>query len=33
MKKKYEFRSKYFNELNINELYEIVKSRYEVFAC
>lgn len=33
MKKKYEFRSKYFNELNITELYEIVKSRYEVFAC
>lgn len=33
MKKKYEIRSKYFNELNINELYEIAKARYEVFAC
>lgn len=33
MKEKYEFRSKYFNELNINELYEIAKARYEVFAC
>ncbi|WP_066889486.1 GNAT family N-acetyltransferase [Clostridium nigeriense] len=33
MKKKYEFKNKYFNELNISELYEIVKSRYEVFAC
>jgi ElaA protein len=33
MKKKYEIRSKYFNELNISELYEIVKARYEVFAC
>ena len=33
MKKKYEFKNKYFNELNITELYEIVKARYEVFAC
>ncbi|MGG7144454.1 GNAT family N-acetyltransferase [Clostridium nigeriense] len=33
MKKKYEIRSKYFNELNINEIYEIAKARYEVFAC
>ena len=27
------FKIKHFNELNINELYEIVKARYEVFAC
>ena len=33
MNKKYEFKNKYFNELNITELYEIVKARYEVFAC
>ena len=31
--KKYEIRIKAFNELNISELYEIVKARYEVFAC
>lgn len=31
--KKYEIRIKTFNELNISELYEIVKARYEVFAC
>lgn len=30
---KYKFKCKSFNRLNINELYEIVKSRYEVFAC
>lgn len=28
-----DFKIKEFNELNINELYEICKSRYEVFAC
>ena len=33
MEKKIEFRSKHFNELNISELYEIAKARYEVFAC
>lgn len=33
MKNSYKFRCKYFNELNISELYEIVKARYEVFAC
>ena len=33
MKYKYKFKCKSFNKLNINELYEIVKSRYEVFAC
>ncbi|MBE6053386.1 MAG: GNAT family N-acetyltransferase [Clostridium sartagoforme] len=33
MKNSYEFRCKCFNELNISELYEIVKARYEVFAC
>lgn len=33
MKNNYKFRCKYFDELNISELYEIVKSRYEVFAC
>ncbi|VYU55775.1 GNAT family N-acetyltransferase [Clostridium tertium] len=33
MEEKYEFRSKYFDELNINEFYEIAKARYEVFAC
>ncbi|MDU3350676.1 MAG: GNAT family N-acetyltransferase [Clostridium sp.] len=33
MDKKIEFRSKHFNELNISELYEIAKARYEVFAC
>lgn len=27
------FKIKHFNELTVNELYEIVKSRYEVFAC
>lgn len=31
--KKYEIKIKTFNELNISELYEIVKARYEVFAC
>lgn len=30
---KYKFRVKKFNELSINELYEIVKSRSEVFVC
>ncbi|KLE17547.1 GNAT family N-acetyltransferase [Clostridium sp. C8] len=33
MKKEFEFRLKYFDELNINELYDIVKVRYEVFVC
>lgn len=33
MKKDFEFRVKYFNELNINELYDIAKARYEVFVC
>ncbi|MDV4152353.1 GNAT family N-acetyltransferase [Clostridium sp. AL.422] len=33
MKDNYEFRCKYFDQLNISEFYEIVKSRYEVFAC
>lgn len=33
MKKKYKIISKNFNELKISELYEIVKARYEVFAC
>lgn len=33
MKYNYKFKCKSFNKLNINELYEIVKSRYEVFAC
>lgn len=33
MKNNYEISCKNFNELSINELYEIVKSRYEVFAC
>ncbi|MGL5345820.1 MAG: GNAT family N-acetyltransferase [Peptostreptococcaceae bacterium] len=27
------FKVKHFNDLTINELYEIVKARYEVFAC
>ena len=27
------FKVKHFNELNIDELYEIAKVRYEVFAC
>ena len=27
------FKVKHFNELNIDELYEIAKARYEVFAC
>lgn len=27
------FKIKHFNELSINELYEIAKCRYEVFAC
>ncbi len=27
------FKIKHFNELTSNELYEICKSRYEVFAC
>ena len=27
------FKIKHFNELNVNEMYEIAKSRYEVFAC
>lgn len=27
------FKIKHFNELTVNELYEIAKSRYEVFAC
>ena len=27
------FKIKHFNELSIDELYEIVKARYEVFAC
>lgn len=27
------FKIKHFNDLNINELYEIAKARYEVFAC
>lgn len=27
------FKVKHFNDLNINELYEIAKARYEVFAC
>ena len=33
MKENYKFICKDFNELNIFELYEIVKARYEVFAC
>lgn len=33
MKKKYKIISKNFNKLKISELYEIVKARYEVFAC
>ena len=33
MKSKYKFSCKIFKKLNINELYEIVKSRYEVFVC
>lgn len=28
-----DFKIKKFNELDINELYEICKARYEVFAC
>ena len=27
------FKIKHFNELNVNEMYEIARSRYEVFAC
>lgn len=27
------FKVKHFNDLNVNELYEIAKARYEVFAC
>lgn len=27
------FKIKHFNDLTVNELYEIAKSRYEVFAC
>ncbi|RDY26787.1 GNAT family N-acetyltransferase [Romboutsia weinsteinii] len=27
------FKIKHFNELNVNEFYEIAKARYEVFAC
>lgn len=27
------FKIKHFDELTVNELYEIAKSRYEVFAC
>lgn len=33
MKNNYKFKCKDFKKLNINELYEIVKSRYEVFVC
>ena len=33
MEKKIEFRSKHFNELNISELYEIAKARYEVLLA
>ncbi|MGL5316609.1 MAG: GNAT family N-acetyltransferase [Peptostreptococcaceae bacterium] len=27
------FKVKHFNDLTVNELYEIAKARYEVFAC
>lgn len=33
MRKKYLYKSKRFSELTIEELYEIAKVRYEVFAC
>lgn len=33
MNNNYKVVCKSFNELNVNELYEIVKSRYEVFVC
>lgn len=33
MKYNYKFKCKSFNKLNVNEFYEIVKSRYEVFVC
>ena len=33
MKNNFEVTLKSFNELNVDELYEIVKARYEVFVC
>lgn len=27
------FKIKHFNDLNVNDMYEIAKSRYEIFAC
>ena len=33
MKNNFEVRVKKFDELNVNELYEIVKVRYEIFVC
>lgn len=33
MRKKYLYKSKRFSDLTIEELYEIAKVRYEVFAC
>ena len=33
MNNNFEVKVKSFNELNVDELYEIVKARYEVFVC
>ena len=33
MKNNFEVKVKKFNDLNVEELYEIAKARYEVFAC
>lgn len=33
MERNIDFKIKHFTELNINEFYDIVKARYEVFVC